>query len=33
MNRKIFYFSLLSVAVASCGTVNNKQAVGDFEYA
>ena len=33
MNRKIFYFSLLSVAVASCGTLNNKQAVGDFEYA
>ena len=33
MNRKIFYFSLLSVAVASCGTANNKQAVGDFEYA
>lgn len=33
MNRKIFYFSLLSVAVASCGTINNKQAVGDFEYA
>jgi outer membrane protein assembly factor BamC len=33
MNRKIFYFSLLSVAVASCSTVNNKQAVGDFEYA
>ena len=33
MNRKIFYFSLLSIAVASCGTVNNKQAVGDFEYA
>lgn len=33
MNRKIFYFSLLSVAVASCGTVNNKQALGDFEYA
>ncbi|MGB2739514.1 MAG: outer membrane protein assembly factor BamC [Cognaticolwellia sp.] len=33
MNRKIFYFSLLSVAVASCGTTNNKQAVGDFEYA
>ena len=33
MNRKIFYFSLLSVAVVSCGTVNNKQAVGDFEYA
>jgi len=33
MNRKIFYFSLLSVAVASCGTVNNKRAVGDFDYA
>jgi outer membrane protein assembly factor BamC len=33
MNRKIFYFSLLSVAVSSCGTLNNKQAVGDFEYA
>lgn len=32
MNRKIFYFSLLSVAVASCGTVNNKLALGDFEY-
>lgn len=33
MNRKLFYFSLLSVAVASCGTINHKQAVGDFEYA
>ena len=32
MNRKIFYFSLLSVAIASCSTANNKQAVGDFEY-
>jgi outer membrane protein assembly factor BamC len=33
MNRKIFYFSLLSAAVASCSSANNKQAVGDFEYA
>ncbi len=33
MNRKIFYFSLLSIAVTSCGAINNKRAVGDFEYA
>jgi outer membrane protein assembly factor BamC len=33
MNRKIFYFSLLSIAVSSCGNLNNKQAMGDFEYA
>ncbi|MGB1262176.1 MAG: outer membrane protein assembly factor BamC [Cognaticolwellia sp.] len=33
MNRKILYFSLLSVAVAGCSSVNNKQAVGDFDYA
>lgn len=33
MNRNIFYFSLLSLAVAGCSTVNNKQASGDFDYA
>ena len=33
MNRNIFYFSLLSLAVAGCSTVNNKQAGGDFDYA
>ncbi|MFT7429966.1 MAG: outer membrane protein assembly factor BamC, partial [Colwellia sp.] len=33
MNRRIFYFSLLSLAVTGCGSVNNKSAMGDFEYA
>jgi outer membrane protein assembly factor BamC len=33
MNRNIFYFSLLSLAIAGCSTVNNKQAAGDFDYA
>lgn len=32
MNRRIFYFSLLSLAVTGCGSVNNKSAMGDFEY-
>jgi outer membrane protein assembly factor BamC len=33
MNRRIFYFSLLSLAVTGCGSVNNKSAMGGFEYA
>ncbi|SEL05350.1 Beta-barrel assembly machine subunit BamC [Colwellia chukchiensis] len=33
MNRKILYFSLLSVAITGCSAVNNKRAVGDFDYA
>ncbi|MFT5296537.1 MAG: outer membrane protein assembly factor BamC [Colwellia sp.] len=33
MNRRIFYFSLLSLAVTGCGSVSNKSAMGDFEYA
>lgn len=33
MNRNIFYFSLLSLAVAGCSSINNKQASGDFDYA
>jgi len=33
MNRNIFYFSLLSLAVAGCSAVNNKQASGSFDYA
>jgi len=33
MNRRIFYFSLLSLAVTGCGSVNNKTANGNFEYA
>ncbi|WP_206486377.1 outer membrane protein assembly factor BamC [Thalassotalea sp. G2M2-11] len=33
MNRKVFYFSLLSMAVAGCSSINNKQASGDFDYA
>jgi outer membrane protein assembly factor BamC len=33
MNRRIFYFSLLSLAITGCGSINNKTAMGDFEYA
>jgi len=33
MNRKIFYFSLISIAISGCSSVNNKQASGDFDYA
>ncbi|MEW6992022.1 outer membrane protein assembly factor BamC [Colwelliaceae bacterium 6441] len=33
MNRNTFYFSLLSLAIAGCSTVSNKQAIGDFDYA
>ncbi len=33
MNRRIFYFSLLSLAITGCGSVNNKTAIGNFEYA
>lgn len=33
MNRNIFYFSLLSLAVAGCSSINNKQADGGFDYA
>ena len=33
MNRRIFYFSLLSLAVTGCGSINNKSAMGGFEYA
>ncbi len=33
MNRRIFYFSLLSLAITGCGSVNNKTAIGDFDYA
>jgi outer membrane protein assembly factor BamC len=33
MNRRIFYFSLLSLAITGCGSVNNKSAMGGFEYA
>jgi len=33
MSRKLFYFSLLSLTVSACSGVNNKQAMGGFEYA
>jgi len=33
MNRKIFCYSLLSLALMGCSAINKKQAVGDFEYA
>ncbi|MDO6428398.1 outer membrane protein assembly factor BamC [Thalassotalea sp. 1_MG-2023] len=33
MNRKLFGFSLVALAVAGCSNVSKKQASGDFEYA
>jgi len=33
MNRKVFYFSLLTIAITGCSSVSNKQASGDFDYA
>lgn len=35
MNRKVFYFSLLSLAISGCSSVSNsnKRASGDFDYA
>lgn len=33
MNRKLFYFSLLSLSITACSSVSNKQAHGDFDYA
>lgn len=33
MNRRIFYFSLLSLAVTGCGSISNKSAMGEFDYA
>ncbi len=33
MNRNIFCLSLLSLAVAGCSSLNNKQASGSFDYA
>ncbi|WP_286235522.1 outer membrane protein assembly factor BamC [Thalassotalea sediminis] len=33
MNRKLFCFSLIAVAVAGCSNVSKKQASGDFDYA
>ncbi len=32
MNRKYFYLSLLSLSIAACSNVSNKQANGGFEY-
>ena len=33
MNRRVFYFSLLSLAITSCSSVSNKNASGNFDYA
>ncbi|WP_281561551.1 outer membrane protein assembly factor BamC [Thalassomonas sp. RHCl1] len=33
MNRRVFYFSLLGLSLASCSSVDNKRAAGDFDYA
>ncbi|MBU2871279.1 outer membrane protein assembly factor BamC [Colwellia sp. E2M01] len=32
MSCKVFYFSLLALSLTACGSVNNKQALGDFDY-
>lgn len=33
MNRRVFYFSLLALTISACSGVNNKTALGGFEYA
>ena len=33
MNRRIFYFSLLSLSLSACSSLDNKRALGDFDYA
>ncbi|MGL1957428.1 MAG: outer membrane protein assembly factor BamC [Colwellia sp.] len=33
MNRRLFYFSLLSLSITGCSTVSTKHALGDLEYA
>lgn len=33
MNRRILYFSLLALSISACSNVDNKRAVGDFDYA
>jgi outer membrane protein assembly factor BamC len=33
MSRRVLYFSLLALSLTACGSVNNKQATGEFDYA
>ena len=33
MNRRLFYFSLLSLSITACSSVGNKRALGDLDYA
>jgi outer membrane protein assembly factor BamC len=33
MSRRVLYLSLLSLSLVACSSVNNKQALGDFDYA
>jgi outer membrane protein assembly factor BamC len=33
MNRQLFYFSIISVALSACSSVDKKRAQGDFDYA
>ncbi len=33
MNRRVFYFSVLSLTISACSSVDNKRALGDFDYA
>lgn len=33
MNRKLLCCSIVSILVAGCSSVNNKQALGEFDYA
>ncbi len=32
MSCRVFYFSLLALSLTACSSVNNKQALGDFDY-
>ena len=33
MNRKIFIITALGLAISACGSLDNKRALGDFDYA
>jgi outer membrane protein assembly factor BamC len=33
MNRQLFYFSVISLTLSACSSVDNKRAQGDFDYA
>ena len=33
MSRQVFFLSLLTLSISACSSMNNKQALGDFDYA